>query len=83
MQAATFQAGYPALDRFLPHIDPGFASSFGRRVELLPNHPGRHPNDPASAPNQDRTEPARARPAGPVSPARTAPMPAFPVQLSP
>jgi FAD/FMN-containing dehydrogenase len=35
MQATTFHAGYPALDRFLPHIDPGFASGFARRVALL------------------------------------------------
>ncbi len=36
MQAATFQAGYPGLDRFRPHIDPGFASGFARRVGLIP-----------------------------------------------
>jgi FAD/FMN-containing dehydrogenase len=36
MQAATFKAGYPALGRFLPHIDPGFASGFARRVALIP-----------------------------------------------
>ena len=35
MQASTFHAGYPAIDRFLPHIDPGFASGFARRVELI------------------------------------------------
>jgi FAD/FMN-containing dehydrogenase len=75
MQAATFQAGYPALDRFLPQIDPGFASSFGRRVELLPNHPSRRSSDPVSAPNQDRTEPEAARPAGTISPARISPLP--------
>ena len=36
MQAATFHAGYPGLDRFVPHIDPGFASGFARRVALIP-----------------------------------------------
>jgi decaprenylphospho-beta-D-erythro-pentofuranosid-2-ulose 2-reductase len=35
MAAETFQAGYPALPRFLPHIDPGFGSGFGRRVALV------------------------------------------------
>jgi FAD/FMN-containing dehydrogenase len=29
---AMFEAGYPALDRFRPHIDPGMSSSFWRRV---------------------------------------------------
>jgi FAD/FMN-containing dehydrogenase len=33
--AATFRAGYPGLVRFLPHIDPGFASGFARRVALI------------------------------------------------
>jgi FAD/FMN-containing dehydrogenase len=37
MTAATFHAGYPAIDRFRPHIDPGFASGFARRVALLPD----------------------------------------------
>jgi FAD/FMN-containing dehydrogenase len=36
MRAETFQAGYPGLGRFLPHIDPGFASGFARRVGLIP-----------------------------------------------
>jgi FAD/FMN-containing dehydrogenase len=35
MQAATFQAGYPNLTRFHPHIDPAFSSGFARRVALV------------------------------------------------
>lgn len=35
MQAATFQAGYPGLSRFLPYIDPGFSSGFAKRVALI------------------------------------------------
>ena len=29
---AMFQAGYPALDQFRTHIDPGMSSSFWRRM---------------------------------------------------
>jgi FAD/FMN-containing dehydrogenase len=36
MAAATMRLGYPGLDRFAPHIDPKFASAFGRRIDLLP-----------------------------------------------
>jgi FAD/FMN-containing dehydrogenase len=36
MAAETFQAGYPGVARFLPHIDPIFASGFARRVALIP-----------------------------------------------
>jgi FAD/FMN-containing dehydrogenase len=32
MPAAMFRRGYPELDRFVPFIDPGFSSSFWRRV---------------------------------------------------
>lgn len=32
MAAATFRAGYPALERFKRSVDPGFSSSFWRRV---------------------------------------------------
>jgi L-gulonolactone oxidase len=32
--ASMFQAGYPALDRFRPHIDPGMSSAFRRRIKL-------------------------------------------------
>lgn len=32
MSAAAFAAGYPALERFRRSIDPGFSSSFWRRV---------------------------------------------------
>ena len=35
MAPATFRAGYPALARFQPHIDPGFSSNFARRVGLV------------------------------------------------
>jgi L-gulonolactone oxidase len=31
---AMFQAGYPALERFRPHIDPGMSSTFWRRMNL-------------------------------------------------
>jgi FAD/FMN-containing dehydrogenase len=34
MTAVTFRAGYPAIERFRPHIDPRFASGFARRVGL-------------------------------------------------
>jgi FAD/FMN-containing dehydrogenase len=36
MAASTMRQGYPGIDRFIPHIDPRFASAFGRRVDLLP-----------------------------------------------
>jgi FAD/FMN-containing dehydrogenase len=32
MPAAMFAASYPQLDRFVPFVDPGFSSSFWRRV---------------------------------------------------
>ncbi|MFN3522309.1 MAG: FAD-dependent oxidoreductase [Phenylobacterium sp.] len=32
MSPAVFAAGYPALDTFLPHLDPGLSSGFWRRV---------------------------------------------------
>jgi len=32
MDAATFEAGYPALSRFRKSVDPAFSSSFWRRV---------------------------------------------------
>lgn len=35
MAPATFRAGYPALARFQPHIDPRFSSNFARRVGLV------------------------------------------------
>jgi short-subunit dehydrogenase/FAD/FMN-containing dehydrogenase len=35
MAAETFHAGYPRVGRFLPHIDPIFASAFARRVALI------------------------------------------------
>jgi L-gulonolactone oxidase len=31
---AMFQAGYPGLDRFRAHIDPGMSSTFWRRMKL-------------------------------------------------
>jgi L-gulonolactone oxidase len=34
LPAAMFQAGYPALDQFRTHIDPGMSSSFWRRMNL-------------------------------------------------
>ncbi len=34
MTAATFRQGYPEIDRFARSIDPRFASSFARRVDL-------------------------------------------------
>lgn len=32
MSARAFRLSYPALDEFLPHVDPQFSSSFWRRV---------------------------------------------------
>ena len=32
MSAQTFAMGYPRLDEFLPHLDPGLSSAFWRRV---------------------------------------------------
>lgn len=32
MSAETFKAGYPRLDEFIPHLDPGLSSGFWRRV---------------------------------------------------
>jgi FAD/FMN-containing dehydrogenase len=34
LPSAMFQAGYPALERFRPHIDPGMSSTFWRRMNL-------------------------------------------------
>jgi L-gulonolactone oxidase len=34
ISASMFRAGYPALDRFKPHIDPGMSSAFWRRMNL-------------------------------------------------
>ena len=34
MSAGAFRAGYPALDAFIPHVDPAFSSALARR--LLP-----------------------------------------------
>jgi hypothetical protein len=34
MSGAAWRAGYPALERFLPYVDPGFFSAFARRVGL-------------------------------------------------
>ena len=31
---SMFQAGYPALDQFRPHMDPGMSSAFSRRMNL-------------------------------------------------
>jgi len=31
---SMFEASYPALDRFKPHIDPGMSSTFRRRINL-------------------------------------------------
>ncbi len=31
---AMFKAGYPALDHFTPHMDPGMSSTFWRRMQL-------------------------------------------------
>jgi FAD/FMN-containing dehydrogenase len=33
MSAAMFRASFPALDRFLPYLDPAMSSSFWRRVQ--------------------------------------------------
>lgn len=33
MSPAAFRAGYPAINNFLPYIDPQFSSSFWRRVQ--------------------------------------------------
>jgi L-gulonolactone oxidase len=32
ISAAMFAAGYPQLDAFAAHVDPGLSSSFWRRV---------------------------------------------------
>jgi hypothetical protein len=32
MSDEGFQRSFPALDRFLPHVDPNFSSNFWRRV---------------------------------------------------
>jgi hypothetical protein len=32
MSPALFRAGYPALESFMPYIDPAFSSSFWRRL---------------------------------------------------
>jgi FAD/FMN-containing dehydrogenase len=34
LPAAMFQAGYPALDKFKTHMDPGMSSTFRRRMNL-------------------------------------------------
>lgn len=34
LPSAMFQAGYPALEQFRPHIDPGMSSTFWRRMNL-------------------------------------------------
>lgn len=34
LPSAMFQAGYPALERFRSHIDPGMSSTFWRRMNL-------------------------------------------------
>jgi L-gulonolactone oxidase len=34
LPSAMFQAGYPALDQFRTHIDPGMSSTFWRRMNL-------------------------------------------------
>jgi len=34
ISADMYKAGYPNLERFKPHMDPGFSSSFSRRVGL-------------------------------------------------
>ena len=36
MSPQLFRAGFPALDAFVPHIDPAFSSSFWRRVMETP-----------------------------------------------
>ena len=36
MTAATFAAGYPAIDTFRTFMDPALTSAFARRVGLLP-----------------------------------------------
>ena len=33
MSPAMFMSGYPAINNFLPYIDPQFSSSFWRRVQ--------------------------------------------------
>jgi len=35
MSPADFRASYPALDRFLPHVDPAFTSDFWKRMTAL------------------------------------------------
>jgi hypothetical protein len=32
MPGALFRRGYPALDEFIPYLDPKFASDFWRRI---------------------------------------------------
>lgn len=34
LPASMFQAGYPALDQFRPHMDPRMSSAFSRRMNL-------------------------------------------------
>lgn len=34
LPSSMFMAGYPALDQFRPHIDPGMSSTFWRRMNL-------------------------------------------------
>ena len=36
MTAAGFHDSNPALQRFLPHVDPAFSSAFARRVAIVP-----------------------------------------------
>jgi FAD/FMN-containing dehydrogenase len=43
MSAAALRAGYPALERFLPFVDPGLSSAFARRVGLLAGGGGDQP----------------------------------------
>ncbi len=33
LPAAMFREGYPRVDRFVPHLDPGLSSSFWRRMQ--------------------------------------------------
>jgi len=40
MSPEAFRAGYPALERFLPFVDPKLSSGFARRVGMLAGSAG-------------------------------------------